>query len=44
MALIHLTDKIRSEINNSSCTFGTFRDFPKAFDVVNYHVLLKKLK
>ena len=42
-ALIHLTDKIRHEIDKGNYARGIFVDFQKAFDTVDHHILLKKL-
>ena len=42
-ALIHLTDKIRHEIDKGNYVCGIFVDFQKAFDTVDHHILLKKL-
>lgn len=41
---IHLTDKIRNEIDKSNYARGTFVNFKKEFDIVDHHVLLKKKK
>ena len=43
-ALIHLTDKIRLEINKGNYACGIFVDFQNTFDTVDHHILLKKLE
>ena len=43
-ALIHLTEKIRHEIDKDNYACGIFVDFQKAFDTVDHHMLLKKLE
>ena len=43
-ALIHLTDKIREEIDEGNYGFGIFIDFQKAVDTVDHHILLEKLE
>ena len=43
-ALIHLTDKIRHEIDKGNCACRIFVDFQKTFDTVDHHILLKKLE
>ena len=43
MALIILTDKIMSAINNGEYVVGAFLDLSKAFDTVNHAILFKKL-
>ena len=40
-ALIHLTDKIRHEIDKGNYACGNFVDVQKAFDTVDHHILLK---
>lgn len=40
---IHLTDKIRNEIDKSNYACGTFVYFKKEFDNVDHHLLLKKM-
>ena len=41
MALVILTDKIMSAINNGEYVVGAFLDLSKAFDTVNHAILLK---
>ena len=43
-ALIHLTDKIRHEIDKGNYACEIFADFQKAFDKVDHHILLRKLE
>ena len=43
-ALIHLTDKIRHEVDKGSYACGIFVDFQKAFNTVYHQILLKKLE
>ena len=43
-ALIHLPDKIRHETDKGNYACGIFVDFQKVFDIVDYHILLKKLE
>ena len=43
-ALIHLTDKLRHEIDKGNYACGIFVDFQKAFNTVDHHILLKKLE
>ena len=42
-ALIHMTEKIRSELDKGNVSCGIFIDLQKAFDTVNHDILLKKL-
>ena len=42
--LIHLTDKIRHNIDKGKYACGIFVDFQKASDIVDHHTLMKKLK
>lgn len=43
-ALLRLCDDIRFGIDNHLVTIAVFFDFTKAFDSVNHHLLLLKLK
>ena len=43
-ALIHLTDKVRQQIDKVNYTCGIFVDFQKIFDPVDHHIILKKLE
>ena len=43
-ALIHLTDKIRHEIDKGNYACGIFVDFRKGFDPVDHHILPKNLE
>ena len=43
-ALIELVNKIYDSFNENKYTLGVFIDLSKAFDTVNYNILLKKLK
>ena len=42
-ALVHLCDTWLNAINKSEMIGSVFLDFKKAFDLVNHHVLLKKI-
>ena len=42
-ALIHVTDKIRQQIDSGSFVCGIFFDLQKAFDTVDYDILTQKL-
>ena len=44
LATIELVTKILQTIDNSEYTIGVFLDLAKAFDTVNYEILLKKLE
>ena len=43
-AILELTDKLKSAIDNKQLTCGLFLDFSKAFDTVNHKILLEKLQ
>ena len=43
-ALISLTEKIKTTIDNKKVGCGVFIDLKKAFDTVNHSILLKKLE
>ena len=42
-ALIHLTDKIREQLDSGNFACGIFVDLQKAFDTVDYVILIQKL-
>ena len=42
LALIHLTDKIRKQLNSGTFTSGIFFDLQKAFHTVDHDILIKK--
>ena len=42
-ALISITEKIRSALDNGNIACGIFIDLQKAFDTVNHDILIKKL-
>ena len=42
--LIHLTDKIRHEIDKGNDACWIFVHFQKVFDAVDHHILLKNLE
>ena len=42
-ALIHLTDKIREQLDKGNFGCGIFVDFQKAFDTVDHNILIQKL-
>ena len=44
MALILLVDKITEALEKGEVVIGVFLDFSKAFDTVDHHILLEKLK
>ena len=41
-ALIHLTDKIREQLDKGNFACGIFVDFQKAFDIVDHQILIQK--
>jgi hypothetical protein len=41
-AILEITDRLKSEIDNKRITCGLFLDFSKAFDMVDYKILLAK--
>ena len=44
MALVTLIDKITEALDKGECIIGVFLDFSKAFDTVDYGILLHKLE
>ena len=42
-ALIHLTDKIREQLDKENFACGVFVNFQKAFDTVDHQILIQKL-
>ena len=42
-ALIHLTDKIREQLDSGNFACGIFVDLQKAFDTVDHVILIQKL-
>ena len=42
-AFIHLTDKIREQLDKGNFACGIFVDFQKAFDTVDHQILIQKL-
>jgi len=43
-AILSITDKIQSAIDQNSYSCGIFLDFSKAFDTVNHNILIQKLE
>ena len=41
-ALIHLTDKIREQLDSGNFACGIFNDLQKAFDTVDHGILIQK--
>ena len=44
MALLELIEEITSAVDNKKCTIGVFIDSKKAFDTIDYKLLLTKLE
>ena len=44
MALLDFTNNIAEAFEKKMCTIGLFLDLSKAFDCVNHHILIQKMK
>ena len=44
MAILNLVDQISQQVENKNFTLGVFIDISKAFETINYNILLDKLK
>ena len=44
MALLNIMDQISIEMDNRKYSIGIFLDLSKAFDTIDYNILLKKLE
>ena len=42
-ALVHLTDKIREQLDKGNFGRGIFAEFQKAFDTVDHNTIIQKL-
>ena len=42
--LLHFSDSIFNALNNNKLSISIFLDLKKAFDIVNYEILLSKLE
>ena len=43
MAVLDMCDKVTKSIDNGQFTIGAFIDLSKAFNTINYEILLQKL-
>ena len=44
MAIMHLVDKIANAFKNKETTIGVYLDLSKAFDTIDYNILLYSLE
>ena len=40
-AIIEMTDHLKAQIDNKHCPLGIFIDLSKAFDTIDFNILLK---